>query len=319
MSDSINPFRQSFKSISTPAKLILLVFLILLFALIGSLMALMLAIPIYHCDLATIYGILENPDEVNIGMIKFFQIIQSISMFIIPALIASWLFSERTFSYLGANRKVSGTTLFMVLLSLIIAVPLLNMVTDLNARLDLPVWLDGIEKRMVTLEESAERLTGLFLMSNTAGDLLVNFLMIAILPAIGEEFLFRGVLQRLFIDWTKSHHMGILLSAFLFSFIHFQFYGFLPRLLLGMYFGYLMYWSASIWVPVAAHLINNGMAVFYYHFTDETTGKTALDTIGTGDNGNYLLYLSVFLTGVLIGMIYLNEKKRGDSTGSVIL
>jgi membrane protease YdiL (CAAX protease family) len=158
----------------------------------------------------------------------------------------------------------------------------------------------------------------LFLLSDSTGDLLVNFMMIAILPAIGEEFLFRGVLQRLFINWTRNAHVGILVSAFLFSFIHFQFYGFVPRFLLGLYFGYLMFWSASIWVPVAAHLINNGMAVLYYHFADKPAGETKLDTIGTTGNGNYLLYLSVFLTCVLIGMIYLNENKRGESTGRVI-
>ena len=77
--------------------------------------------------------------------------------------------------------------------------------------------------------------------------------------------------------------MGIRITAFLFSFIHFQFYGFFPRFLLGLYFGYLLVWSGSIWVPVTAHFINNGLAVFYYHFAADPMGETSLDKIGTGD------------------------------------
>jgi membrane protease YdiL (CAAX protease family) len=299
---------------SAPAKLMLLLLLVLFFLILGSALAVLLAIPIYHFDLMTLYRIMGDPDAGNIGIIKFFQIVQSVFLFIIPALMAAWLFSENTFTYLKADRKASGITLLMVLISLFIAVPMLNMTTALNSQLDLPAWLDGLEKRIKEMEDSAGKLTELFLVSNSYSDLIVNFLMIAILPALGEEFLFRGVLQRLFIDWTKNSNVGVILAAFLFSFIHFQFYGFIPRFLLGLYFGYLLVWSSSIWVPVAGHLINNGMAVIFYHFTTKPMGETALDTIGTGDSGNYILYLSVLFTSLLVGMIYMHEKRRRIST-----
>ena len=83
--------------------------------------------------------------------------------------------------------------------------------------------------------------------------------MIAILPAIGEEFLFRGVLQKLFCRLFKSDHLAIWLTAFIFSFFHFQFFGFVPRLILGLIFGYLFYWSGTLWLPVVAHFINNAV------------------------------------------------------------
>jgi membrane protease YdiL (CAAX protease family) len=193
----------------------------------------------------------------------------------------------------------------------------LNFITELNAQLDLPVWLAGLEKKMIIMEEKAGELTTLFLLSNTTTDLMVNFLMIAILPAIGEEFLFRGILQRLFVDWLRNSHLGIILAAFIFSFIHFQFYGFVPRFLLGLYFGYLMFWSASIWVPVVAHLINNGMAVIYYHFNDKAVGETALDTIGTSGNAKSMVVLSTVLAIVVIMLIYQHEKKRQESFAGV--
>jgi hypothetical protein len=163
------------------------------------------------------------------------------------------------------------------------------------------------------MEDSAARLTELFLVTDTTRDLMMNLLMIAILPAIGEEFLFRGVIQRLFTEWTRNNHIGIFLAAFLFSFIHFQFYGFLPRFMLGLFFGYLLFWSGSLWVPVTGHFINNALAVLYYHYTGNPGEETALETIGTSGNSNYLLYLSVFVTSLLIGMIFLHEKGNRES------
>jgi membrane protease YdiL (CAAX protease family) len=190
------------------------------------------------------------------------------------------------------------------------AIPFMNAVTELNSALDLPVWLDAVEQKIKLMEENAARLTELFLKSETYGQLAFNLLMIAVLPALGEEFLFRGVLQRLFTEWTKNKHVGILIGAFVFSFIHFQFYGFIPRFLLGLYFGYLLIWSSSIWVPVAAHFINNGVAVIYYHFASQPMGETPMDQLGISESGNYLLYLSFFITILFVGMIYQHEQKR---------
>jgi hypothetical protein len=298
---------------SPPAKLVLLLLLALFFMLLGSAVAVLLAVPLFNHDLLILYRIIESPDTGNINMLKFFQIIQSVFLFIFPALIAAWLFSENTFQYLGADKRASEVTLVLVLISLFVAIPMMNGLALLNSRLDFPHWMNGLESRIRALEDSAGKLTDLFLNSGSNADLAVNFLMIAILPAIGEEFLFRGVLQKLFISWTRNNHAGVILAAFIFSFIHFQFYGFVPRLLLGLYFGYLMVWSSSIWVPVTGHLINNGIAVIYYHFTIKPVGDTVIDTIGTDQNGNYAFYLSVLLTALVIGIIYQHESKSKDS------
>lgn len=309
MSEFVLSLRYSFTQMSVPAKLLLLLMMVLFFLIVGSAAAVMMAVPLFGHDMRTLYGLIENPDPDHIAVVKFFQIVQSVFLFILPALLAAWLFSDNTTRYLKADRKPSPYTLLLVLVSLFIAVPLMNFVTYYNTKLDLPDGWSGLENAMKTLEESAGKLTELFLESNSYGVLAVNFLMIAILPAIGEEFLFRGVLQKLFIDWTKNNHAGIILAAFIFSFIHFQFYGFIPRFLLGLYFGYLLIWSSSIWVPVAAHMINNGIAVVYYHFTTQPMGDTMMDKLGTEQGGHYALYLSVFLTSVIIGMIYLHERQ----------
>lgn len=318
MSESVVSFRTSFINLSPSVKLIMLVVIVLLFALFGTLLAMIIAIPAYDYTLFQLSDILADPDRDNIAVIKFFQIFQSITLFILPALLAAWLFSEKPIRYLSADKGTSVFTILLVLFSIISSIPLMNFVTELNSMLDLPVWLDNIEIKMIQMEESAAELTELFLESNSTGVLLVNFLMIAILPAIGEEFLFRGVLQKLFSQWIRNEHLAILLTAFLFSFIHFQFFGFVPRFLLGIYFGYLMLWSGSIWVPVIAHLINNGMAVLYYHFAGDQVGKTSIDNIGVSDSSHYLLYISIFVSLVIIGIIYLTEKEKSAGNRNFI-
>ena len=98
----------------------------------------------------------------------------------------------------------------------------------------------------------------------------MNILIIAIMAGIGEELMFRGVIQKILIGWTKDIHLGILYTAIIFSTIHFQFYGFVPRMILGMVLGYLYIWSKSLWVPVIAHAINNALTVT---FTPNTFNK----------------------------------------------
>lgn len=319
MNDSVSPIRRSFVVMSAPAKLVMLVLLTLFITLIGSLLALVISVPVFGHNIVTIGNLVKEPDMEHIAIIKYFQIIQSVSMFLIPGIMAAWLFSEHTAGYLYVNRKPGMITLLLVFMVLVAAIPMLNRITVWNEMLDFPGWLDGLEQRMVDMEESAEKLTQLFLISRSTGDLLLNLLMIAVLPALGEELLFRGLIQRLLVQWTRNSHIGIVLAAFIFSFIHFQFFGFLPRFLLGLFFGYLLIWSRSLWVPVVAHLINNGMAVFYYHVTQETFGETSLDTIGSAGNSDmgYFL-LSVLLTGALIAGIYFNERRDNPSAGVVV-
>jgi membrane protease YdiL (CAAX protease family) len=91
--------------------------------------------------------------------------------------------------------------------------------------------------------------------------MILNLFIIAILPAVGEEFFFRGVLQKILIKLFKSGHVGIWVTAFIFSAIHFQFFGFVPRFILGLIFGYLFFWSGTLWLPVISHFINNAVPV----------------------------------------------------------
>ena len=214
--------------------------------------------------------------------------------------------------YLQADKKPGTLSLLLVMLTLILAIPFLNALALFNSEMVLPQWMHSLEVRIKSMEETAGRLTGLFLTGGNGFTLALNLFMIAVLPALGEEFLFRGVIQRLLTEWTANKHVGVWIAAFIFSFIHFQFYGFLPRFLLGLYFGYLLVWSSCIWVPVTGHFINNGVAVLYYHFSAKPMGETSMDKLGTSKEYNYVLYLSIISTALLLIFTYMKEKEKKE-------
>lgn len=110
-------------------------------------------------------------------------------------------------------------------------------------------------------EDLAADLTEKFLTMETFGAFLFNMLLIGIVPAVGEELLFRGSIQTLLHKWFKNKHVAVIVAAFIFSFFHFQFYGLLPRWILGILLGYLYVWSGNIWYPIWGHFLNNGMQV----------------------------------------------------------
>jgi len=114
------------------------------------------------------------------------------------------------------------------------------------------------------MEDAAEVMVEKFMKVEGVSGLMFNIFMIAVLPALGEELMFRGVIQRIFSNLTRNHHWGIWISAFLFSAMHMQFYGFLPRIVLGAMFGYLLVWTETMWVPILALFVNNDMGVVGY-------------------------------------------------------
>jgi len=151
---------------------------------------------------------------------------------------------------------------------------------------------------MEASEQKAMQLTEAFLAMNSMGDLLINLFLIAIIPAIGEELLFRGVLQQLFAKWTGKIHLSIFISAFLFSAVHLQFFGFIPRFVLGIILGYMFYWSKNLWLPILAHFTNNALAIiFTYQFIAD---KIQIDFLNEETQVNISAALISFLAVTLL-------------------
>ncbi len=132
-----------------------------------------------------------------------------------------------------------------------------------------------------TLEADAEDMMMAFTSAKNLWGLLVNLLMIGVIAAVGEELIFRGLLQRLLWGMVKNIHLAVVITAILFSAFHFQFFSFLPRFVLGLVLGYLMHYGRSIWYPIVAHFVNNAMGVIYYYFSSRGSADDMLEEIGT--------------------------------------
>jgi len=208
-------------------------------------------------------------DPGNVGLLKLFQVLQTIGMFILPPVVLAYSLDNKPFRFLQLDRK--PTLIFCGLVSAVILIsgPLIEWISLVNQHLVLPVWMSAVENWMRASEDQAGEITKAFLATKSLGGLLGNLFIVAVLPAIGEELLFRGILQKLIKKMTGNGHAAIWITAILFSALHLQFFGFLPRMLLGVLFGYLLEWTGTLWLPILAHFINNAAGVLIYFYTGE--------------------------------------------------
>ncbi len=246
-------------------KLLVTVLLVFTSFMVFSLIALLAALPFSDG-----LSLLSGPQApLSTGMLRYFQIVQSISVFIIPSLLAGLLFWGHLTRGIGFTQPRAGSIIFSLLI-IVVSQPLVSYLGIWNSSMQLPDMLRGLEQWMARSEENAADFIFQILDTDDPAILLLNILMIAILPALGEEMLFRGVLQPIFGEWFRNNHIAILVTAFLFSAIHLQFFTFMPRFFLGLALGYLMVWSRNLWYPIAGHFANNFLSLVIFYFYRHT-------------------------------------------------
>jgi len=260
-------------------------------------------------------NLLSNPnlmsslDDANtINALKTIQLVQQIGIFIVPALLFALLCSESPLKYLRVKSRPKAFSLLASIIIVVFSIPLINFLAGINESMKLPEFLSGLENWMMDAEANAKVITTAFLNMEGHKDLVINMVIIALIPAIGEELLFRGALQNLIIDWCKNIHIGIFITAILFSAMHMQFYGFLPRMAMGLLFGYLVIWTGSIWIPVTCHLTNNGSAVLFTYLNQRGIISEELDTVGTGSGDLTYIIVSVLIILTLLVFIFRNKQ-----------
>lgn len=163
--------------------------------------------------------------------------------------------------YIKPGFRFHWALLLMVFIIMFMSNPTIELLSNINQQMKLPHYLKGLEDWMKDSENSAQKITEAMLQMKTVWDMVMDVLLIGLVTAIVEEFMFRGVIQTIFVRWTKNVHVAVWITAILFSAFHMEFYGFLPRLLLGVLFGYFVAWSGSIWPAVWAHFLNNATDV----------------------------------------------------------
>ncbi len=210
-------------------------------------------------SLINLNGDLNNSESVS--LLKIMQLLNHSLIFIFPALIFGFLMSKNPFSYLKLNTKLHFKNIIFCFIIVFLSLPLIGVMVEFNKNITMPSFLSGIEKWMRESEEQAFLVTEAFLDVYSIKNYLFNILVIAIIPAIGEELIFRGVLQRVIIEWINKPLLAILITSFIFSVVHLQFYGFIPRMFLGFILGYLFFYTGNLWVAILLHLINNAFTV----------------------------------------------------------
>ncbi|RZK49072.1 MAG: CPBP family intramembrane metalloprotease [Pedobacter sp.] len=222
----------------------------------------------------------------NVGAIKILLTSQQLGLFLMPALILAWIEKQSISRYYGVSFPVRSQVLNTIIFMLV-AMPLFSAINGWNQEMTLPNFLKDVEAWMKAKEQEALGTTKLILTMKTWGAFISSIIVIGIVPAICEEFLFRGALQKVLGRIVANVHFQIWVAATIFSVIHFQFYGFFPRLFLGVAFGYLYVWSGNIWYAVLAHFVNNTFAVvisFYYQSQGksiENVPEGSISAIGT--------------------------------------
>ena len=234
-----------------------------------------------------------NPTEIN--SVRWLQFAQAIGLFIVPPLVLAYLWSDKPIGYLCLDKRPGLESAFFVILFMVLVIPFVNLLGEWNQQLRLPSAFVAIEAQMKASEAEIALLTKKLLDVHSLKGLFGNVFLIAFIPAFGEELFFRGALQRIFQN-KKNAIMAIWLTAFIFSAIHFQFYGFVPRFLLGAFFGYLLVWSGNLWLPVLAHFTNNAVAIVFYYLKHNGFQVFDIDTLGTGNT---------FWVGCLSGLLAL--------------
>ena len=233
----------------------------LIFTSLGELVILL----IYHTP-----SMLEASDPVT--AIRITQALTTVGAFLLPSLLFAYCQDRQWFSYNLANRRAPQSMINMVLILSVTLLPVVGLLSSFNQHI-MPQE-GAVAEFMRNLEDAADQILGLVTSQRSSWDLVCNILIFAVLAGICEEFFFQGALQPLLTNWSKNPHIGILLTALIFSALHFQFYGFIPRFLLGIYLGYLFYWSKSLWLPILAHVLHNALSLL----VDYTLQGRGIDT-----------------------------------------
>ncbi len=277
------------------------------FMLVGYFVASLLFIalsPMFGIQVLDITRLLENPVDNPEGadaLLVFQGLVQFTSFVVAPLAMIRFMKLDIE-PYLNWKHLPTALLLLLTGLLIIFIMPANSLVINWNAKLNLPDFMSGFEQWARAKEDELAELTKLIANFGTVPRLLAGLLVIAVIPAIGEELVFRGGLQRQLHRWSGNAHVAVWVAAVVFSAIHVQFFGFVPRVLLGALFGYLYLWSGNIWVPIVAHFFNNGFTVFLLYL--QQTGAIEYNIESTEPMPIYTVLLSVVLSAAVIYYLY---------------
>jgi len=244
------------QQISYPLQFLMLLGLVGLFMIFGSILIAALGSNLLGVSLFQVPDALNRPQNANIS--RLLNTLATLIAFLVPAIVFAKILSKQPFSWLGFNKKMNAKQLMIVVLITFAGMVLSGSLGMLNQKIPLS---EGLLKQAQQLENTYKNaMMNMAHMTNFT-DYLLAMLVMALAPAIFEEVLFRGAFQKVFVGWTKNAWAGIIITSILFSAIHFSFFGFLPRIALGLILGLIFYYTNNLWLSILLHFLNNGFVV----------------------------------------------------------
>lgn len=235
----------------------------------------------------------DRSDPSLTPLLRLLQTLQALGMLVVPGVVMlNALEGQSGFRRLFRFPKRQTVMLCFAVFPVLI--PFVHFTSDLNAAIPIP---GGFGDWAAAKEAEVMELTLRFMDMPNVGLLLFNLFMIALLPALGEELLFRGIIQRMCVRQGFNVHIAVWAAALLFSAIHLQFLSFIPRALMGALLGYLLAWSGNMWYPIIAHFTNNAAAVVLYYASQH--GLTNVD-IQDMDGGNPVTVTFSLVFGLML-------------------
>jgi hypothetical protein len=293
------------------------------FSVLNSILTIFLGFAVIGQIAGILTGFLFYPGTFSEWIGEFTPAIQMTEKIRVPVLIVQgcttafglilspWLYLKY-FERRSVAQAFKQTDVFIVALTAILVVVFMipnSFFIEWNYNISLPASLDTFVREKEALAAAFTRYITTF---TSFGNFLIGFIVVAVLPAVGEELAFRGMLQPALKKLTGNIHIAIWITAVLFSAFHFQFLGFIPRIFLGALFGYLMYWSGNLWIPVIAHFINNGLSVTMIYLNQ--LGITSFDAESSESAPMPLVILGGILAA---GLIYFLKKRFSESLEQV--
>ena len=279
---------------TTPGRKLLIFMLLLIFGLAFSIV------------LGTIVTIINGSDLQDLKNLQITQIISGVVGFLMPAVVYAMLVQEKPWIYLGF-KKIPTWSLFGIV-AMFTIIPFLSLVTDWNDSISFPESMSAIEEQMRSLQARSEEVIKLFI---GQGSLFSSLMIVAVLAAVSEELLFRSVIQKGLIKLFKNAHVAIIVTAFVFSAFHGDFFGFFPRFFLGLMLGYMFWMSGSIFPSMLMHFVNNAAIVMLYYLNTRNIIDIDVEHFGSTDNVSIII-LSL-ITTVAIFIVCNRFKLKNDN------
>ncbi|MBR5638723.1 MAG: CPBP family intramembrane metalloprotease [Muribaculaceae bacterium] len=271
----------------------------------------MLALFVVAMVIVLIFGL----DATSVNSVITMSVLQNLVAFILPVVMLAIMNKRAEHMPLSHTMWMTkGPTLksiALVVLVWIVAMPAMNYVVEWNQNIEFPSWLQRVEDALRDMEDLAADTTSELLNTESVGMMIFMVFVVGILTGMGEEIFFRAGLLGSMLHGKVNKHVAVWVVAIIFSAIHFQFFGFVPRVLLGAWLGYLLVWTGEVWTPIIAHALNNGSIVLVTFLANQGfVSDNFLETTGTG---NHWMALGSAVATVLLLVVFMRKPVRTNN------